>query len=259
MARETVENTQAQAQGMSALDKFQLGLDIFGLIPGLGEFADGGNAFIYLLHGQYGNAGLSVGAMIPFAGWGATGGKIYSKVSGKLGTAKDAVTKHATDSWGWVKKNAVEFWRDERGSVDPSKFVKSSPRKLLNKEGDIGTYKDLNKAGHPGDDLTPHHMPSKKYLMESMGMDKKDALDNGLSMNLHQMKKGGIHRKTKTYGGHMTKEERKAYLNLSPRDALAHDLKDLRKLSMEEGTYPQYRDAIRKYAKDAVEYYNLRK
>lgn len=257
MARETVENTQSQS--MSGLDKFQLGLDIAGFFPVVGEIADFANAGIYLYRGQYKEAFLSGLAMVPILGIAATGGKVYYKISGKLGTAKDFVLKNTPTAWGFIKKRAVELWKDESGSIDLSKFVKSSPRKLLKGEGNIGTYKKLKDDGHTGDDLTPHHMPSQKYLMDSMKMDKKQALNDGLSMNLHQMKKGGIHRKTKTYGGHMKKEERKRYLELSPRDALAHDLKDLRRLSMEEGTYPQYRDAIRQYAKEAVEYYNLRK
>ncbi|MEU6130990.1 hypothetical protein ABZ805_17615 [Saccharopolyspora sp. NPDC047091] len=54
-------------------------LDLGGLIPGIGELADGANASWYAAEGDYTNAGLSAAAMIPFAGWGATGGKLLGK------------------------------------------------------------------------------------------------------------------------------------------------------------------------------------
>lgn len=46
-----------------------------GLCPGLGEFADGVNALISIARGDADGAALSVAAMAPFAGWGATGAK----------------------------------------------------------------------------------------------------------------------------------------------------------------------------------------
>nr|WP_174505898.1 PAAR-like domain-containing protein [Acinetobacter sp. Marseille-Q1620] len=63
----------------TALDVLQVGLDIVGLIPGLGEIADGINGVISLARGDYVGAALSFGAMIPFAGWAATGAKVATK------------------------------------------------------------------------------------------------------------------------------------------------------------------------------------
>lgn len=54
-------------------------LDVLGLIPGVGEIADGANAAWYTAEGDYKNAALSAAAMIPFAGWGATGAKLSMK------------------------------------------------------------------------------------------------------------------------------------------------------------------------------------
>lgn len=48
-------------------------LDMVGIIPGLGEPADFINGVVYLIEGDGVNASLSFGAMVPFAGWGATG------------------------------------------------------------------------------------------------------------------------------------------------------------------------------------------
>ncbi|SPL71756.1 PAAR-like domain-containing protein [Acinetobacter stercoris] len=74
----------------SWLDKLQLGLDIVGLIPGLGEIADGVNGAISLARGDYAGAALSFGAMIPFAGWGATAAKAGRNVLKATDKAADA-------------------------------------------------------------------------------------------------------------------------------------------------------------------------
>jgi len=61
------------------LNGLQTGLDVAGVVPVIGEVADGINAGIYTLRGDYVNAGLSGAAMIPFLGWGATGAKLGKK------------------------------------------------------------------------------------------------------------------------------------------------------------------------------------
>jgi hypothetical protein len=71
------------------LDAVQTGLDIAGLVPGVGEIADGTNALIYTLRGDKTNAALSAAACIPFAGWGAAGIKIANKGVKALDKAGD--------------------------------------------------------------------------------------------------------------------------------------------------------------------------
>ncbi|WP_160117578.1 T7SS effector LXG polymorphic toxin [Filibacter tadaridae] len=61
------------------LDSFQFVLDIAGLVPVIGEAADGVNGVIYTARGDTLNAALSFGAMIPVAGWASTGGKLALK------------------------------------------------------------------------------------------------------------------------------------------------------------------------------------
>lgn len=61
-----------------------LALDGIGLIPGAGEPADGINGLIYLAEGNTTDATLSFGAMVPIAGWGATGAKAYRHGSNVL-------------------------------------------------------------------------------------------------------------------------------------------------------------------------------
>ena len=69
------------------LDGTQSLLDVVGLVPGVGEVADGANALIYLGRGDNTNAALSGAAMIPFVGWGAT----TAKVAGKVDNAVDGL------------------------------------------------------------------------------------------------------------------------------------------------------------------------
>ncbi|TKI63151.1 hypothetical protein FC756_18790, partial [Lysinibacillus mangiferihumi] len=61
------------------LDTLQVGLDVVGLVPGVGEVADGLNAVIYYARGDKVNAALSLGAMIPFAGMASAGAKFINK------------------------------------------------------------------------------------------------------------------------------------------------------------------------------------
>ncbi|MCM3359009.1 T7SS effector LXG polymorphic toxin [Psychrobacillus sp. MER TA 171] len=63
------------------VDGIQFGLDLAGLIPGIGEIADGLNGVIYYARGDKLNAGLSFAAMIPVAGWGSTATKFANKGS----------------------------------------------------------------------------------------------------------------------------------------------------------------------------------
>ncbi len=70
----------------TALNWVQGGLDVAGLIPGFGEVADGLNALISLGRGDYAGAALSAAAMIPFAGWGAAGGKFALKYGDEAAT-----------------------------------------------------------------------------------------------------------------------------------------------------------------------------
>lgn len=66
-------------------------LDVAGLIPVVGEAADGANAAWYAAEGDYTNAALSAAAMVPFAGWAATGAKAGFKGVDAVKGADEAV------------------------------------------------------------------------------------------------------------------------------------------------------------------------
>ena len=73
------------------LDKAQMALDGFGLIPGVGEIADGINGLIYLFKGDIKNAGISFLSMIPEVGDTAKGVRYFDKASDILKYTDKAV------------------------------------------------------------------------------------------------------------------------------------------------------------------------
>ena len=62
-----------------ALDVVQTGIDVAGLVPAIGVFADGTNVVIYLARRDYENALLSGVMLIPFEDCVALGGKLVNK------------------------------------------------------------------------------------------------------------------------------------------------------------------------------------
>ncbi len=66
------------------------GLDLLGLVPGVGELADGANALIYTAEGDGVNAAISAAAMVPILGAGATAGKLGAKGAKAAEGAKGA-------------------------------------------------------------------------------------------------------------------------------------------------------------------------
>ena len=56
-------------------DVVHTGLDVAGLVPGVGEAADLAYAAIYAAEGNKTDAALSAAAAVPIAGWGATAAK----------------------------------------------------------------------------------------------------------------------------------------------------------------------------------------
>ncbi len=74
--RFTTPSAPAASTETSPLTKLgHLGIDLVGLVPGLGEPADGANALWYWFEGDKVSAGASLAGMIPFLGWGAVAGK----------------------------------------------------------------------------------------------------------------------------------------------------------------------------------------
>jgi len=121
---------------------------------------------------------------------------------------------------GGFRYFAVKVGEKEGGKV-------AEGGKLLPGEGKVGTYKELLKSRRKGDNITPHHMPSADY-MKNHGVAKND----GVCMNMEQPTPGvgGRHRQTRSYGSGGNPNE-------TPRDALARDIRDARKIYQKGGAY----------------------
>ncbi len=86
-------------------DLGHLALDVVGLVPVVGEAADLINAGWYAAEGDYLNAGLSLAAAIPVAGWISTGGKLGYKAVTSLDGAKNWLKDTPTGvPWTAVQK-----------------------------------------------------------------------------------------------------------------------------------------------------------
>jgi len=134
--------TDVGGPGIKALNILQTGLDIAGLVPGIGEIADAANAAIYTLRGDYANAALSGLAAIPFVGMAGTVGKLGQAVLGKfpdyLKLADELGAKRFNiPSDVWSKMNKAEQWEANQKFLDRmiargDEIILSNPVKNIN-------------------------------------------------------------------------------------------------------------------------------
>ena len=114
--------------------------------------------------------------------------------------------------------------------------------RLLPGEGQVGRYGDLLKTGRRGDNLTPHHIPSHGFMIAKVPGYTR-AVGIAIMMEHPVPGQGGRHRQTLSYG-------QPPALNLSPRQALAREVKDVRNIYRGQGLYtPQIRKSLQQLIK----------
>ena len=121
-----------------------------GLIPGVGEIADGANALIYLAEGDKVNAAISAAAMIPGAGMAATGAKYGKKVVGAVaeGVAKKGGREAAEAAAEKGVKEATEETAEQAAKKGkPGGKDKGNPRCIL-RPFSPDTCKAEGRTGH---------------------------------------------------------------------------------------------------------------
>jgi len=150
-------------------------LDVVGLIPVAGELADGANALFYLAEGNKTDAAISAAAMIPVAGWVATGAKVVrkgAKIAQKakgLKKARKALkgAKKVADELDIVipKKNKID-----RTLLDPPKehgqaptFKKDGTKVEIHHQGQNrkGPFKEMHWEDHRGKGNDKINHPNK--------------------------------------------------------------------------------------------------
>ncbi|MBQ3784601.1 MAG: hypothetical protein II838_14380 [Lachnospiraceae bacterium] len=132
--------------------------------------------------------------------------------------------------------------------VDKNKKFETVSNSYLDSELEFGAYGCLDQIVN--DDITPHHMPSNGYMEEKFNY----TMEESFAMNLEQPKSSGRHRRTFTYGVKKNSRKYQLYDSLTPRDALAFDLYDVKRIFKEDGVYgskarKQIRDYIESYKK----------
>jgi hypothetical protein len=132
---------------------------VVGLIPGFGEVADGVNALIYLGRGDNVNAALSVAAMVPVAGWVATGGKLAKKaiktvnITTKAQKAKAALRLAERILGKGYKEIAPGVYRSAVGL----KQFRMTDSDLLNKVPHVNI--EIFDPGNLAKPVTNYHVP----------------------------------------------------------------------------------------------------
>ncbi|TKI62138.1 hypothetical protein FC756_19210 [Lysinibacillus mangiferihumi] len=206
------------------------------------------------------NAALSLGAMIPIAGMAVKVAEVKDQFR-QLGTppfelagvnmsriedtgtspnpkpsnsskppAKDRPaegTKGAVKTdYDKMKERVQE--RYKKFAEDKKQNIPQTSDKLLPNELKHGHFGKL--PNEKADDITGHHMPSNKYMQEEFGIDTKESY--AMFLEHPHSGKGGRHRRTFTYGLNpkSRKKDFDLYMSLKPRDALAFDINDARRI-----------------------------
>lgn len=150
-------------------------LDVVGLVPVLGEVANGAGALIYLAEGDPVSAAFDAAAMWPAGGQAATVGKYGAKAATKLAkeAAEAAEKKLAKEAAEAAEKKAAKE-AEERAAKKADEGGNVKGKKKL-KCGEYGKYGDLKKK--TGDNkFDRDHIPSKEALKQRAAELKGDRL-----------------------------------------------------------------------------------
>ncbi|WP_276575195.1 polymorphic toxin type 15 domain-containing protein [Pseudomonas juntendi] len=148
--------SETPAEGITGdeiLDGLQLGLDIVGLIPVVGEIADVANAGISLARGDYAGAALSLLSAVPFAGYLGTAGKIgrhgaKAVAETSVKTSKEVVERTATEAAQKRAKEAAARRQTSGAKVRPKKLQKKKPECFDPRQSDA--YKKMSETEKKG-------------------------------------------------------------------------------------------------------------
>ncbi len=139
-------------------------LDVAGMVPVIGEVADGLNAGLYAAQGDYVNAGISLAGMLPVGGQAVTGTRLGAKVLkegaeqlGKRGgreVIEEGVEQGAKEL---AEREAKEKAAREAAERNVGSKVSESPPTSGGVEG--GPHSQTKHP--PGDGKDSHHMPDR--------------------------------------------------------------------------------------------------
>ncbi len=93
-------------------DLVHITLDVFGLVPVVGEVADLTNGVLYLIEGDGINASFSFAATIPIAGWASIGSKYAIKIIESGGNIAYTVNSKVRLTWKVLADGTIHFGSD---------------------------------------------------------------------------------------------------------------------------------------------------
>ncbi|EPO4283116.1 hypothetical protein ACUARH_000090 [Pseudomonas aeruginosa] len=155
--------------GDKILDGLQTTLDVVGLIPGVGEFADLANAGISLARGDYAGAALSLVSAIPFAGWFGTAGKAARRGAKAVEETAAKGSKAGGKKAGKETTEKVEQKAPDDAAKSGKKEEKPGGKGKAKKPlecGQKGTYGQLSDFDAAGVGMERDHIPPKAALIE---------------------------------------------------------------------------------------------
>ena len=214
------ETEEEGITGEQVLDGIQLGLDVVGLIPVVGEAADIISAGISLARGDYVGAGLSLLSAIPFVGYAGSAGKAarygakMAEASGKAGKeAVDIATKKTGGKTKGTKK------------TDPCAALQNGIPGNGYRGGKHGKIKKGGKSYDPNRES--HHTPADSAYSQVNGKRVSSNAKPSIQLDVED------HKKTASWGS-----EGKAYRALQSksmqggksgyRAAMMMDIEDVR-------------------------------
>ena len=159
-------------------DTLHVGLDVVGLIPGVGEIADGANALIYLAEGDKVNAAISAAAMIPGAGMAATGAKLGKKALGAVaeGSGKAVLREGGEEAVELAGKKAAGKRGKNDGGYDKGSSSAETQLEKNKKKGEYFANKETENFKKEADnvekEITIKSRDGTKTRVDAIGVDK---------------------------------------------------------------------------------------
>ncbi|WDV05473.1 hypothetical protein [Lysinibacillus irui] len=184
-AQATTKAVKNAVKPKNLLNTLQTGLDIVGMVPVVGEVADGVNGIIYAARGDKVNAALSFGAMIPVVGNAATAGKWVNKGAkaakgisesaqkankGLLGNVKEKVNKQVANAKTQIQAKVDEVKQQLRQLGAPQMELAGVNVGRISDTGTVG--KNTSSSSPKPSNSQPSQNGSNKKPDENKGTGK---------------------------------------------------------------------------------------
>ncbi|WNN74776.1 hypothetical protein RKS58_15430 [Lysinibacillus capsici] len=196
-AQATTKAVKNAVKPKNLLNTLQTGLDIVGMVPVVGEVADGVNGIIYAARGDKVNAALSFGAMIPVVGNAATAGKWVNKGAkaakgisesaqkankGLLGNVKEKVNKQVANAKTQIQARVDVVKQQLRQLGAPQMELAGVNVGRISDTGTVG--KNTSSSSPKPSNSQPPQNGSNKKPAENKGTGKDVTFKKGYDTHL---------------------------------------------------------------------------